>query len=410
MKSTPSHFLLLGNGPYLNRGCEAIVRGTAAILRKEFGNDIHITVGTFCNWNELTRQAAEESDTNISHIALRPEKFDKAWWFQKVNQNFHTKLPNIYPVMDKSLKTADAALEIGGDNYSLYYSNPIKYLDLDRYIQRENVPVVLWGASVGPFEDDLKIKAKMLPHLQSLAGILVRESLSYDYLTHNLILNNLYQVADPAFVMEATPPDLTKLGFEIPNDAVGLNFSQLMAKYVTGDNKTWFQRCLEIITAIYNQTKSPIILIPHVISMHTQVCDYFFLNQLSKEANEKGVPVFCTGNNLSAAETKWIISKCAIFAGARTHSTIAGISSGVPTLSFAYSIKALGLNKTIFDSLDYCLKAKELTPEIVANRIVDMLSNAPAIRKQLQQKIPEIKKEAYHAGHLLKNILEKQAM
>jgi hypothetical protein len=33
------HFILLGNGSCLNRGCEAIVRGTMAILRQAFGGD-----------------------------------------------------------------------------------------------------------------------------------------------------------------------------------------------------------------------------------------------------------------------------------------------------------------------------------------------------------------------------------
>ena len=54
----------------------------------------------------------------------------------------------------------------------------------------------------------------------------------------------------------------------------------------------------------------------------------------------------------NAPETKWIISKMKFFAGARTHSTIAALSSYVPTLSFAYSIKAKGINKDIFGHED----------------------------------------------------------
>ncbi|MGH2713716.1 MAG: hypothetical protein ACRDSN_10900 [Pseudonocardiaceae bacterium] len=34
--------LLVGNGPYLNRGCEAMVRGTAVVLRAAFGDDVRI--------------------------------------------------------------------------------------------------------------------------------------------------------------------------------------------------------------------------------------------------------------------------------------------------------------------------------------------------------------------------------
>jgi hypothetical protein len=38
------HFLLVGNGPYLNRGCEAIVRGTMAILCQAFGEGFRVRV------------------------------------------------------------------------------------------------------------------------------------------------------------------------------------------------------------------------------------------------------------------------------------------------------------------------------------------------------------------------------
>ena len=42
-------------------------------------------------------------------------------------------------------------------------------------------------------------------------------------------------------------------------------------------------------------------------------------------------------------EAKWLISKCDWFCGTRMHSTIAGLSSGVPTSTLAYSGKAQGV-------------------------------------------------------------------
>jgi polysaccharide pyruvyl transferase WcaK-like protein len=44
-----------------------------------------------------------------------------------------------------------------------------------------------------------------------------------------------------------------------------------------------------------------------------------------------------------ATELKWIIAELDWFAGARMHATIAGLSSGVPTLGFGYSDKAEGV-------------------------------------------------------------------
>ncbi len=56
-----------------------------------------------------------------------------------------------------------------------------------------------------------------------------------------------------------------------------------------------------------------------------------------------------------------------------THSTIAALSSGVPTLSFAYSIKAQGINRDIFGHTDYCMGAADLNAEAVAARVISML-------------------------------------
>jgi colanic acid/amylovoran biosynthesis protein len=107
----------------------------------------------------------------------------------------------------------------------------------------------------------------------------------------------------------------------------------------------------------------------------------------------------------NAAETKWIISQMALFAGARTHSTIAALSSGVPTLSFAYSIKAQGINRDIFGHTDYCMEPTDLDAEGVAGRVSSMLDDSAAIKNDLAGRIPGIQRAALHAGMGLKHLV-----
>ncbi len=108
----------------------------------------------------------------------------------------------------------------------------------------------------------------------------------------------------------------------------------------------------------------------------------------------------------NAAETKWIISRMAFFAGARTHSTIAALSSGIPTLSFAYSIKAQGINRDIFGHTDYCLEPTDLDAEGVAGRITSMLGDSAAIKNDLAERIPGVQEMALSAGMGLKHLIE----
>jgi colanic acid/amylovoran biosynthesis protein len=62
------------------------------------------------------------------------------------------------------------------------------------------------------------------------------------------------------------------------------------------------------------------------------------------------------------------------FAGARTHATLASISTYVPTLSFAYSLKAVGINRDIFGHESYCLSPNDLNPSVVIKKIESMFS------------------------------------
>ena len=63
-----SKFLFVGNGPYKNRGCEAIVRGTMNILRQHFGKNICADVGIYGNVSLLQEQLVNESDQNVHSL------------------------------------------------------------------------------------------------------------------------------------------------------------------------------------------------------------------------------------------------------------------------------------------------------------------------------------------------------
>ncbi len=107
-------------------------------------------------------------------------------------------------------------------------------------------------------------------------------------------------------------------------------------------------------------------------------------------------------------ETKWIISRMSLLAGARTHATISALSSCVPTLSFGYSIKARGINRDIFEHEDYCLSPDQVTPDRVASKIKDMLLKKDPIITELNKKIPVVQKKAMHAGELLNDLVGQQ--
>ena len=186
-------------------------------------------------------------------------------------------------------------------------------------------------------------------------------------------------------------------------DAIGINLSPLMAKYVTGgDLDRWTKIAGSTIQTMACKTEAPIYLIPHVTIPGSN--DYEFMRKALSQTGRSlnNVTLIPTYN---AAEIKWIISQMALFAGARTHATIAALSSCVPTLSFAYSIKAVGINRDIFGSESYVLAPQNINATNTVEKVSSMLADIDNIQSELKQKIPEVIKRSRYAGQYLKEII-----
>jgi colanic acid/amylovoran biosynthesis protein len=407
-------FILAGNGPYDNRGCEAIVRGTTKILRAHFKNPRFFCLSHFQNDEQYRKQKAQEYDEDIEH--RHSNRLSK----KKIVQNFwrpsyltyaydHLCRPErvkyrIYEHMIPHLDDAAAVLSVGGDNYSLDYGVPRTFTDLDDVVIEKGKPIVLWGASVGPFSAKPDYERFMSEHLKKTTGIFARESATINYLNSIGVKDNVHAVADPAFVMDAVKPDGIDDEFPIDEESIGLNFSPLMAKYVAdGDLEKWSLIAARIISHVAGATEKPIYLIPHVTNADSN--DHSFMQGAVARISGSSENITLIPPKYSAEETKWIIGRMAIFAGARTHSTIAALSSGVPTLSFAYSIKAQGINQDIFGNTQYCLDPSHLDPEAVSKQMLSMLDSSTIIGKELRRKITEIQNASLNSGMKLRFLI-----
>lgn len=402
-------FILAGNGPYDNKGCEAIVRGTMKILREHFKDPSFLCLShSLSNKQRYIKQVQSEFDPKIVHrqIHRSENRFSKERFirwnlckFKPSAEKYH-----IYRDMFPELDMAQAVLSIGGDNYSLDYGIPKLYTDLDDVVQSKKKPLILWGASVGPFDARPDYKPYIIDHLKKVEAIFARESATLKYLEENDIKNNVYNVADPAYLLEPIEPKEVDKKIVIEENSIGINFSPLMAKYVcNGDIKLWEKVAANIVRSILKTTGKTIYLIPHVTTPSTN--DFVFMKNMLYHIDDHDKVVLIEPT-YDASETKWIISKLSFFAGARTHSTIASLSSRVPTLSFAYSIKALGINRDVFGHESYCLSPDKLNADTVVKKMTSMMSMEDEIIDKLKEKIPIMEERAMNAGKYLYQILE----
>jgi polysaccharide pyruvyl transferase WcaK-like protein len=401
-------FILAGICSFKNLGCEAIIRGTVKILKNNF-KDPSFLCFNFTQKEDFELQCKNELDDAITHKRIKyyQHQFGWEWGIQRIFYRFNPKKRNyrLFNEMLPFIGDASAVLSVGGDNYSLDYGIPRLYTVLDDIVLEKKKPLILWGASVGPFDALPEYERYMIDHLKKVTAIFARESVTVDYLAKKGVSENVYLVADPAFLMDPIEPKVESKHLAIDKDAIGINLSPLMAKYVTGGNLLkWERVAADIVSSIAEKTSRPIYLVPHVTISYSN--DFTFLEKI-RDLTESNIKreINLIPPSYNAAEIKWIISHMSLFAGARTHSTIAALSSSIPTLSFAYSIKAQGINRDIFGHEAYCLTPDQLTPEIVTTRIESMLAATDQINRELMEKIPIIQKRAMNSGQYLKDLL-----
>jgi len=405
MKKQKPIFILAGNSSYNNKGCEAIVRGTVKILRSCFGDSKFIILSHFRSKKQFEEQKLKETDKDIIHKKafifsnLKPlrviQKIILKFLGSKIRQHI------LYKEIIPYLKECKIVLSVGGDNYSLDYKKPKLFVDLDNLVISYKKPIIIWAGSVGPFSKLPRYENYMRKHLGKISGIFAREAETINYLNRIGVFKNVKRTADPAFLLQAKEPNKN---LKIKKRAIGINLSPLMAKYATGGNlKKWTEIAVKIIKEISVKTKKPIYLIPHVVDPKSD--DHDFLKKVLSLIDDPKKEIYLISDNLNAAEIKWVISKMFVFAGARMHSVIAALSSGVPALSFSYSIKSKGIIKDIYEDNCFCLDLNNLKPFLVAEKVNKIILNRDFLTKKINLKIPTIKELAMNGGKYLKELI-----
>lgn len=383
---------LIGHGGFYNRGCEAIVRSTLALLR-EAG-----VVGTcrlFSMNPQADRQAMHEQGLEI---------FDVADYY---HHGFHSRRFDIRIARrvgtlgswGRAARTAwlrrlgggpDCVLSIGGDNFTLDYGLPSRFVAELAVAMEWGVPCVIWGASVGPFAKDSAFEREMASFLRRVSLITARESATVDYLDSIGVKSNVIRTWDPAFALKPAARADAAITFPADGNLVGLNISALLAKWYPSQDLT---RMLTEATAFVQTLVAKgatVLLIPHVTKPGNElvVNDELFLQQILGQVHESHGRVQILPGNLDASQIKWAISQCRFMIASRTHATIAALSSGVPTIAIAYSRKARGIWRDVFGHEHYLLPTDQLSRYTLLKKLQLLEEKEVEVRRHLAELHP----------------------
>lgn len=373
------------NGSY-NHGCEAIIRGTAAILAdkeltlfsREPESDRQYGLDQLVEVNEdLPLELTTTSLKYIWAAAIR-RIFQNRYWITAFTRK---------PVFDKVHK-GDVMLSIGGDNYC--YAGTDILAHYHTALRKKGAKTVLWGCSVDPEYLNAAVKADLAKY----DLITARESISYGLLRG--INPNTYLVPDPAFALQKVELLLPKEF--VPGNTVGINVSPLIIQCESQKGVTMLNY-QNLIQYILTQTDMCVALIPHVVEPKND--DNVVLQSLYEQFGGSGR--ICMIKDCNCMELKGYISRCRFFVGARTHATIAAYSSCVPTLVVGYSTKSKGIARDLFGTEEgYVISVQDLTEERALQKHFKWIyEHEEQIRHQLQRIIPSYCVKAYDAGNLL---------
>ena len=337
------------------------------------------------------------------------------WGAPLVCSRWLGKMPRMK--VHQALGDATAVMALGGDNLSYDYgflATLLFFSPLDA-ATRQNVPSVVWAASIGPFSERPKWEKRFADILKRVDLITVREPVTQQYLESLGVRDNTRKASDPAFILPTSPTELPdEIEQALATGAIGINLAPLMKRYNNLSASAWRKQALDMLTEVRRKTDCPIILIPHVMmspKIFPHNDDYGFMRQLLDElpADAKRDVFLYDARNDSSMQIKWVISRLKVFAGSRTHSTIAALSSGIPTFCIGYSIKSRGINQDIFGHERWVAHVSELTAGQLAERIQELLSEESKIREYLDSFIPDYSELAWKNGEFLKEMLIKRS-
>ena len=367
-----------------NRGCEAIAKGTAILLDKPKEKLVGL-----CRDIELDKRLKVDE-----FVCL----WKCSWWLNLLNR-FYLKFMSFiisdktdfnqvvwkchYGMFLNKMKVGDVLISTGGD-MMCYDNNEVVYTN-DK-IHEKGLKSVLWGCSIGKSN----LTPEKIATLKRFSLIYARESLTASMLQQELKLKNVVVFPDPAFVLEPEEVDLpdcfsngTVIGLNISNYVLdGFNFKSQLGKDI-----------VSFVESVVYSSEKHILLIPHVMWLGQD--DRIVCRMLYDKYKHTGRVHLLDSASLNYCQIRYVISKCFIFIGARTHAVISAYSTCVPSVALGYSIKSKGIAEDLTMPVDTVVDSKNYQSGAFMKAYDFTEMHVDELRKSLATIIPDYKENTY---------------
>ena len=359
-----------------NRGADALITALLAGLR-EYRDQLGLTsVDLHTSDREYDMWRYGDQMNLISATSTRQP------WIHGRNLTINKQIYSLAAIAERLLfsghahkqdfnaaRSSDLIICSGGDNLSADYGSfyaHASYMNL-------GVPAYLCGQSIGPFPG--REEAYFRKSLRNVRLVTARESHTFEYMKSLRPDCRLEQTADVAFLLPVLDREDTLAYAErfLNADLSGkklaaLSVSEMITRYYKYGREEGIRQVAAFVDHL-NGRGFHAILIPHVMESGRRNNDLYACSDVMRQVKDPRATTLMNGL-FNCIEAKSIISLCDILVGARTHTTIASLSRGIPTVAIAYSRKAYGI---IEDFYGAAASKRVLVPadEVYTERLIE---------------------------------------
>ncbi len=390
-----------------NLGVEALAVSTLHGLIKA-GVDPRVTFFDYRPGRHERTLSVGGRDVTVTTIGCNlSRRWHQPWNLVQMDLASRLGLGRRHPAL-KYLESLDAVLDLSaGDSFSDIYGDwRFRSIMLPKHIAlRLGRPLVLLPQTYGPFEKPAA-RREAAQVVRGAAISIARDRHSYQILKE--LAGDAFdpqrqlQGVDVAFGLPPTPPDDdARAGVDAARKRhaclVGLNVSGLLFNdpQVAQQRFQFRDPYPPMIRNLLDRLLREdigVLLVPHVLGTE-DTSDRAACERLRSDlppADRERVAISPPG--LSASQTKWVIGRCDWFCGTRMHSTIGGISQGVPTAVIAYSDKAKGVFEGV-DAGDDVIDPRVLDAPATVDALIQRFHDRAAARSRLAAALEKLTHE-----------------
>lgn len=242
-------------------------------------------------------------------------------------------------IISDFLENIDLVVVLGGDDFTEDYGwkEPILRAIEFNQVEREGLPVVLLGQTMGPYHSFRVPVMKNL--LKGVSRIYPRDQRTFDYL-HQMGLSNFSLTDDLALLPLARQQEEKGI-----KEYITYCPSALIFRYTKDRSReNWINFNLFMVDRIMERFPDKnLILLAHVLKPE-DADDRLIVSQLYNLTNDKySGRIIAKKDEMLPWEARQLIARSSLVVSARMHPVISAIQCLVPSISLSYSTKFWGI-------------------------------------------------------------------